>query len=55
MATSYKQIEKILQTYELEEIFELNDLTDEDVLLFLVEQEFLELPEPKPVDCIDED
>jgi len=44
------KVERILQTYTLEEIFELNDLTEEDVLLFLVEEEFLELPDPEPVD-----
>jgi hypothetical protein len=48
--TTYKQIEALLQTYDLQDIFELNGLTDEDVLYFLVEEEFLELPEPKPLD-----
>lgn len=43
-------LERILDTYSLEEIFELNDLTEVDVVLFLVEQKFLELPEPLPVD-----
>lgn len=44
-----EQIENILQTYSLEEIFELNDLTEEDVLFFLVKEEFLTLPEPEPL------
>lgn len=43
-------IGKVLQTYSFEEILELNELTEEDVLLFLVEEEFLQLPNPKPVD-----
>jgi hypothetical protein len=48
--TTYRQIETILQTYDLQEIFDENGLSDEDVLYFLVEQEFLELPDPKPID-----
>ena len=47
-------IEKYLQTYSLEEIFELNELTQEEVLLYLVEQEFIELPTPSPVDLDDD-
>lgn len=46
-------IEKYLETYSLEEILEMNELTEEDVLLYLVEQEFLTLPNPKPVDLDD--
>ena len=38
-----------LATYTLEDIFELNGVTSEDVLLFLVEQNFLELPNPRPL------
>lgn len=45
-----QEIEKYLRTYSLEEIFEINELTEEDVLYYLVEQEFLELPDPSPVD-----
>ena len=40
----------ILNTYSLEEILEYNDLTPEDCLEFLVEEEYLELPEIKPLD-----
>jgi hypothetical protein len=47
---TYKDIEGILQTYTLEEILEYNSLTSEDALLFLVEEEFLELPNVQPVD-----
>lgn len=38
-----------LDTYSLEEILELNDLTAEDCLEFLVEEGFVELPEVKPL------
>lgn len=43
-------VEKILETYALEQIFEMNDLTEEEVLMYLVEQDFVSLPEIKPVD-----
>lgn len=45
-----KDLEKILGTYSLEEIFEINDLTEVDVLLFLLEAKRVDIPEPKPVD-----
>jgi hypothetical protein len=45
----YEKVEKALQVYSLEEILELNDLTDEDVLVFLVEQQFISLPNPEPL------
>lgn len=44
------EIENILQAYTLEEILELNELTEEDVLLILVEQNIITLPDPKPLD-----
>jgi len=40
----------ILQTYTLSEILELNDCTEEEVLDFLVTQNFLELPEILPLE-----
>jgi len=40
----------ILNTYSLEELLEFNDLTEEDVLDFLLEHKFLVLPEYLPVD-----
>lgn len=43
-------IDKYLETYTLEEILELNELTENEVLLYLVEQEFVQLPNPKPCD-----
>lgn len=39
----------ILDTYELSEIIELNDLTQEDVLEYLVVHNVLHLPEIIPV------
>ena len=39
----------VLDTYELSEIIELNDLTQEDVLEYLVEHNVLNLPETLPV------
>ena len=44
-----KDVEIILETYSLEEIMEQNDLTDVDVVLFLLENEMIELPEPLPL------
>jgi hypothetical protein len=42
--------DKLLETYSLEEIFELNDLTEAEVLEYLVDTEFLRLPQILPVD-----
>jgi hypothetical protein len=41
---------KVLQTYSLEEILEHNEVTEEETLEFLVKQEFLDIPQPVPVD-----
>ena len=50
MATrTIEEIENILACYTLTEIFEMNQLEEVDVLFFLVEEEFLELPTPKPL------
>jgi hypothetical protein len=46
---TYTEIENILQTYTLDDILELNDCTLEDVLYYLVDQQYLILPEPEPV------
>lgn len=43
----------ILETYSLEEILELNDLTAEDCLEYLVEEGFVTLPEIHPLDFDD--
>lgn len=40
----------ILETYSIEDILELNDLTTEDCLEFLVEEGFVSLPEIKPLE-----
>jgi len=40
----------ILETYSLSELFELNDLTEEEVLDHLVTQGFLHLPEITPLE-----
>jgi hypothetical protein len=40
----------ILETYDLSEIIELNDLTQEEVLEYLVDQHILKLPDIKPLD-----
>ena len=40
----------ILETYSFEEILELNDLTEEEALEFLVTQGFLTLPEVQPLE-----
>lgn len=44
-----QEVESILQTYSLEEILELNELTESDILHFLVEQGFIHLPDPRPL------
>lgn len=43
----------ILETYTIQELLELNDLTEEDCLRFLVEEEFIDLPEIIPIDLDD--
>lgn len=44
------EVERILQTYTLEEILELNEKTEEETLIFLVSSEFISLPDILPVD-----
>lgn len=44
------QIDKYLETYTLDEILELNELTESEVLEFLVDEEFIQLPSPAPCD-----
>lgn len=45
----YKQIQDLLDLYTLSEVLLRADATEEDVLLFLVNEGFLTLPEVKPV------
>lgn len=40
----------ILEVYDLSEIIELNDLTQEEVLEYLVENKILLLPEVQPLE-----
>lgn len=40
----------ILEVYSLEDILELNDVTNEDCLEFLVEEGYLNLPKIKPLE-----
>lgn len=47
-------IERVLDTYTLEEIFEYNEVTEAEVLTYLISQEFISLPSPTPVDLVDE-
>jgi hypothetical protein len=44
-----REVENVLDVYSLEEILELNDLTEVDVLYFLVSEQFVTLPEPLPL------
>ncbi len=45
----YEYIEDMLGTYTLEDIFNLNDLTEVDVLYILVNAGHIQLPNPRPV------
>ena len=48
------EIERVLDTYTLEDILDLNDKTEAEILQFLVNSDFLSLPEVLPVDVDDE-
>lgn len=48
--TTLNDIESVLETYSFSEVLELNNLTEEDALLFLVNEELVELPDVKPLD-----
>jgi hypothetical protein len=43
----------VLDAYSFSEIFELNDVTDEEALEYLVTQGFIELPEIAPLEFND--
>jgi len=45
-----ESVERLLEIYTLTEILELNDLTEEDALSFLLDEGFVESPEIKPLD-----
>jgi len=40
----------ILEVYSLSELLELNDRTEEEALEFMLRNEFIELPEVRPID-----
>lgn len=40
----------ILEVYDLSEIIDMNDLTQEEVLEYLVEHSILKLPEVQPLE-----
>ena len=46
-ATLISDIEHVLEVFTFEEVLAQNDLTLEDALYFLVDEEFLELPDVK--------
>jgi len=50
---SLRKIEGILDTYSLTDILELNDKTEADALYFMLHEDYLELPEPLPLDYDD--
>ncbi len=50
---TYEEAERILDTYDLDEILSLNELTVADALIFLVKEEFVTLPNILPVDLND--
>ena len=47
------QLERLLETYTLEEILEQADLTSLDALVLLVQYGHIKLPEVLPTDIID--
>jgi hypothetical protein len=40
----------LLQTYTISDLLELNDITEEELLEFLVEEDFIHLPEIQPLE-----
>lgn len=40
----------ILDCYSILELLELNDKTEEELLIFLVEEGYIDLPDIKPMD-----
>jgi hypothetical protein len=47
--TTLAAAEKLLQTYYLEQIIELSNLTEEQALAILMSWEYFELPEVMPL------
>jgi len=48
--TTYEEAEHLLETYSFEELLDFNELTEADVLRFLLDEDFLEIPAVKPLD-----
>lgn len=46
---NYEDAEHILETYSIQELLEINELTEVDLLIYIVEQEFIQLPSVKPI------
>lgn len=44
-----EDIERILETYSLETILELNEMEEADLVYLLVSEELIKLPDPEPV------
>ncbi len=46
---THRRAKELLETYSFSELLEHNELTEEDVLVFLNEQGLLTLPEVEPL------
>jgi hypothetical protein len=51
--TTLREVESALDAYSLEDILELNEMTEADALYLLVNECNVELPDPAPVDLDD--
>jgi hypothetical protein len=49
-----EQVERLLNTYSLDELLELNDTDLETCILFLIQEGVLAIPELAPLDTEDE-
>lgn len=49
MLYTIEDIERILETYSLEDILEINEVQESDLLYFLMTEGYLKLPEPEPL------
>jgi hypothetical protein len=47
--TTINDVENVLKVYSLEDIFHMNEVEECDVLYFLVQEEFVHLPTPRPL------
>lgn len=44
----------VLQTYTLSEILEWNDVSEDEALEYMVDKGFIKLPDPKPIDILND-